>query len=50
MNREEISIKLAIPLKPRVICDQNGLFLPIGLTGGYFCEAGLLMSLTIIKS
>ena len=44
MNREDLSIKLAIPLKPRVICDQNGL------TGGYFCEAGLLMSLTIIKS
>ena len=50
MNREDLSIKLAIPFEPRVICDQNGKFKPIGLTGGYFCEAGLLMSLTIIKS
>ena len=50
MNSEDFSIKLAIPLKPRVICDQNGKSFTIGLTGGYFCEAGLLMSLTIIKS
>ena len=50
MNREDLSIKLAIPLKPRVICDQKGYFLPIGLTGGYFCEAGSLTSLTIVRS
>ena len=50
MNREDLSIKLAIPLKPRFICDQNGKFKPICLTRDYFCEAGLLMSLTIIKS
>ena len=24
MNREDLSIRLAIHLKPRIICDQNG--------------------------
>ena len=33
MNREDLSIKIAIPLGPRVLCDQNSKFEPIGLTG-----------------
>ena len=50
MNREDLSTKLAIPLGPRVLCYQNGQSYPIGLTGGYSCETGLLMRLTILKS
>ena len=33
MDREDLSIKIAISLKPRVLCEQNGNFLPRGLTG-----------------
>ena len=50
MNREDLSITIAISLKPRVLCEQNGNFLPKGLTGIYFGEPGLLMRLTNIKS
>ena len=40
MIREDLSIKLAIPLEPS----------SIGLTGGYSCEPGLLMRLAIKKN
>ena len=50
MNIEDLSIKLAIPLGPTVLCDQNNYFLPKDLKGDYSCELGLIMMLTIVKT
>ena len=47
MNRDDLSIELAIPLWQRVLCEQKSYFEPIGLTGGYSCSPFLLMSLRL---
>ena len=47
MNRDDLSIELAMTVRPKVLCEQKSYFEPIGLTWGYSCSPFLLMNLTL---